>query len=136
MKSVVAFWATAIAVLGGLLFWRNRTKYQSKSSAWLLGKSGVELLILFLTAAFMPALLIVWLVVWATRSIENPWLRTILGVVTGIVFGFVSNVAVEVLVILGVFSIDMKTGAHDQGGFLHCWDRAKQADQAAPTAAA
>lgn len=136
MKSVIAFWTVALALLGGLLFWRNKRKYRHKSPWWLLGKSSVELLVLGLTAAFLPALLIVWLVTWVTRPIARPWVRTVVGVLSGIAFGFLSNVAVEVLVLLGVFSIDMKTGTHDRSGFLNCWRRAKAAEkQAAPVAA-
>lgn len=137
MKSVIAFWIAALAVVGGLLFWRNTKRYRRKSVTWRLGKSVVELLVLILTAAFLPALLIVWLVSWATRPIKTPWLRTTIGVLTGVLFGFVSNVAVEVLVLLGVYCIDMRTGAHD-GGFLHCWRRAKisEARQCASSPAA
>jgi hypothetical protein len=124
MTGVIAFWTAALAVLGGLLFWRNKTRYRRKSMAWLVGTSTVELTILFLTATFLPALLIVWLVVWATRSIARPWVQTTLGVLTGVLFGFLSNVAVEGLILLGVCAIDMKTGQHD-GGFLQCWQRAK-----------
>jgi hypothetical protein len=136
MKSVIAFWSVALATLGGLLFWRNKRKYARKSVPWLLGKSAVELLILGLTAAFSPALLIVWLVTWVTRPIETPWLRTVIGVLTGVTFGFLSNVAVEVLLILGVFSIDMKTGSHERSGFLNCWSRAKHEAQSEATVAA
>lgn len=95
-----------------------------------MGKSAAELAVLFLTAAFLPALLIAWLVVWVTRPIKRPWVRTTVGVLTGVLFGFMSNVALEVLIILGVFSIDMKTGAHDRGGFLNCWRRAKMSESA------
>jgi len=140
MKSIIAFWTGALAVLGGLLFWRNKKKYRAHSAVWLLGKTVVELLVLGLTAAFLPALLIVWLVTWVTRPIKTPWVRTVVGVLTGVTFGFLSNIAVEILLLLGVFSIDMKTGAHERTGFLHCWRRAQRAETqsttSVPTAAA
>lgn len=125
MKTVIAFWSLVLALLGGLLFWRNWKRYNQKSVTWLLGKSTLELLILFVTAVFMTPLLIVWLVAWATRPIKNSWLRTIFAVLYGITFGLLSTFALEVLIFLGIFSIDMKTGAHESSGFLACWKRAK-----------
>jgi len=128
MKSMIACWTAGLTIPGGLLFWRNKSRYHDQSTARQAGKSVVELVILFLTATFLPALLVVWLVVWATQPIKTPWLRTTVGVLTGVVFGFLSNVAVEVLVLLGVFSIDMKTGTAEPGGCLNWWRRATISD--------
>jgi len=127
MKPIVMLWAAAIAIVGSCLFWRNRRRYRRRALLWVAMKSAVELLILFLVAALMPALLIVWLVVWVTRPIKTPWVRTVVGVLSGVVFGIFSSFALEALIFFGVFAIDLKTGAHD-GGFLHCWKRAREED--------
>lgn len=128
MKPMVALWALAIAFVGSCLYWRNWTRYRKRSKVWLLWKTVIETVVLFLTAAAMPALLIVWLVVWITRPIKTPWIRTVVGVLSGAVFGLFSNFALEALVFMGIFAIDLKTGAHE-GGFLHCWRRAKEEDR-------
>jgi hypothetical protein len=124
MKTVIAFWAAVLAFAGGWLCWRNRKRYMKKSVVWLISKSVTELLVLLLTASVLPALLIVWLVVWITRPIKTPWVRTVIGVLSGISFAFMSSFALEALIFLGIFAIDMKTGEHE-GGFLHCWKQAK-----------
>lgn len=129
VKPIAMLWAAAIAIVGACLFWRNRTRYRSRSVIWQAGKSLVEMIVLFLTAAVMPALLIVWLVVWVTKPIKTPWVRTITGVLSGVLFGFCSTFALEALIVCGIFAIDLKTGAHE-GGFLHCWKRAKDEDEA------
>jgi hypothetical protein len=48
-------------------------------------------------------------------------------VLSGVVFGIFSSFALEALIFFGIFAIDLKTGAHD-GGFLHCWKRAREED--------
>jgi hypothetical protein len=135
MTKVVAFWAAALALIGGLLLWRNSKRYPERTRLWLVSKAGFELIILLLTATLMPALLIAWLVVWATKPIKSPWVRTIVGIVSGVCFGFMSNLAIEALVFFGIFAVDMKTGAHERGGFLNCWKRAKE-EQGQPLAEA
>lgn len=122
-KLLVGLWAAAIALAGGFLFWRNKRCYQRRWQ-WTLTKSLCEVLVLFLTATMMPALLIVWLVVWITGPIKRPWVKTLVGVLGGIGFGFLSSFALEVLVFLGLFAVDLKTG-ESEGGYLNCWKRAK-----------
>ena len=133
MKPIVMLWAAAIAIVGSCLYWRNRSRYRKKPVVWVAGKSLIEILVLFLTAAVMPALLIVWLVVWVTWPIKTPWVRTVVGVLSGVTFGLFSSFALEALIFFGIFAIDMKTGSHE-GGFLHCWKRAK-AEEALPCGA-
>ena len=124
IKLWMLFWATVIAALGGLLFWRNGRKYQSNSTLWLLSKSAIEVVLLVGAAAYLPGLLIAWGVLWAVRPIQRPWVKATAGVVFGMLFGFFSNVALELLVLVGVFSIDLKTGQGERAGFLNCWKRA------------
>lgn len=124
MKTIVALWTVVLTAVGGWLFWRNTKSYASKSRLWVLGKTAIEVFTLFVTATLMPALLIVWLVVWVTSPIKTPWIRTFVGVLSGVCFGFLSSFALEALIFFGIFAIDMKTGAHCDGGFLNCWKRA------------
>jgi polyferredoxin len=130
----LAFWAVAITIVGGLLFWRNTKRYRLKSAVWRMGKSIVELLILVALAAFLPALLIAWIVLWICKPIKRPWARAIVGVVSGIGLALCSHVALEILVILGAFGIDLKTGAHE-GGFMNCWRKAKNREKSLASAA-
>jgi lysylphosphatidylglycerol synthetase-like protein (DUF2156 family) len=124
MKTLITFWALAVTFVGGCLLWRNRLRYKRKSWFWTLGKSLSETALLFLTAALLPALLIVWLVLWITKPIKKPWVKTLVGVLSGLVFSLCSSFMLELLVVLGIFAIDLKTG-DGKGGFLHCWEQAK-----------
>jgi hypothetical protein len=128
VKTVIAFWAGVLALVTGILFWRNHRRYKPRSVFWLMSKTLTELLVLVLTASVLPGLLIVWLVVWVTKPIKKPWVRTVVGVLGGIAFGLLSNFALEALIFFGIFAIDLKTGEHE-GGFLRCWKRAKQQEE-------
>jgi hypothetical protein len=120
-----AFWAAMIAILGGLLFWRNTVRYRHKSGFWRIGKSALEMVLLVATAQFLPGMLIAWLVLWATRPIQNGWLKTVVGVVSGITFGFLNNIFAELLVLFGVFAVEIKTGEEDKSGLINCYRRVK-----------
>lgn len=135
IKSWIAFWTVAIALLGGLLFWRNRKRYRRRSAVYLIGKSLLELVLLLTTAVTLPGMLIAWCVMWATKPVKRPWMKAVVGVFTGILFGFLSSFALEALVFCGIFAIDLKTGEHDSSGFLNCWRRAKLEEKAAMRAA-
>lgn len=120
-----AFWAAMIAALGGLLFWRNTVRYRHKSGLWRMGKSILEMVLLIATAQFLPGMLIAWLVLWATRPIQSGWLKTLVGVITGIFFGFMSNIFAELLVLCGVFAVELKTGDQEKAGLINCYRRVK-----------
>lgn len=130
----LAFWATALAIVGGLLFWRNTRRYFMRSVLWRIGKSLIELVILVTLAAFLPALLIAWIVLWICKPIKKPWARAVVGVLSGVALALCSHVALEVLVVLGAFGIDLKTGVHE-GGFLNCWHKAKNREKQLASAA-
>lgn len=120
-----AFWAAMLAALGGLLFWRNTVRYRQRSGLWRIGKSALELVLLIATVQFLPGMLIAWLVLWATRPIRNGWLKTMVGVFAGITFGFLSNIVAELLVLFGVFAVELKTGEEDKSGLINCYRRVK-----------
>lgn len=126
MKTVMAFWAATIAFLSGLLLWRNKRKYPSKSVLWLILKSLSELAILVLSALRMPALLCAWIGLWVTRPIKEPWLRTTIGVILGFGLGYLMLFGMEILLILSVFAVDDITG--EKNGFLKNLKEARNAD--------
>lgn len=127
MKTVMAFWAATIVFLSGLLFWRNRRKYPGKALLWLITKSGTELALLIVSAIRLPALLCAWIGLWVTRPIKEPWLRTTVGILVAAALGYMSIFAMEVILILSVFSIDEVTG--ESTGFLKNFNEAKAADK-------
>jgi hypothetical protein len=136
MKTVLAFWASTVVFLSGLLLWRNKRKYPRKPVVWLMTKSLTELTILVVSALRLPALLCAWISLWVTRPIKQAWLRTTVGVLLAFGLGWLSMFAMELVLLMSVFSIDEITG-EDQG-FLKNWKHAKEADEArhyAPAAA-
>jgi hypothetical protein len=133
MKTVLAFWAATIVFLSGLLLWRNKRKYPGKRAVWLITKSFTELTIVVVSALRMPALLVAWITLWITRPIKEPWLRTTVGVLLAIGLGYLAVVAMEVILLLSVFSIDEITG--EENGFLRNYKHARQSAQSRPVAA-
>lgn len=129
MKSAwIVFWTVAVASVGGLLFLRNTKKYRQKSGVWRIGKSTIELLLLCLMATCLPALLIAWICMWICKPIKRPWVKATVGILSGVTLGFCSHFALEALVVLGAFGIDLKTGNQD-GGFLQHWRRAAKREE-------
>ena len=122
MKSWIAFWAAAIAVLGGLLFWKNTAQFGVKSLSWRARKSVIEMGLILMTAVYLPALLVCWCVLWLTRPIQNQSLRITMSVVLGVSLGVMSGWALELVVLASVFGIDTVTG---RDGFLRNWARAE-----------
>lgn len=134
MKTVLAFWTATIVFLSGLLLWRNKRKYPAKTVKWLMTKSLTELTILVASAIRLPALLCAWIGLWVTKPIRQPWLRVTVGVLTTVVLGYLSLFAMEVVLILSVFSIDEITG--EKEGFLRNWNFARDHDRRRSTSAA
>jgi hypothetical protein len=126
IKKWLALWAAAIAVLAGLLFWKNSSLYPSKSRRWCAGKSFADLALILVAAAYLPALLITWCVMWITKPIKSPGLRATAGILVGAVLGLLSTAAtgvMELVVLVSAFAIDIVTG---HGGFLGHLDRYRQ----------
>lgn len=69
-----------------------------------------------LTALRLPVLLVSWICLWLTKPIQTPWIKVTIGVIAGSILGFLSMVALEVLIVVSVFSIDEITGERE--GFL------------------
>jgi hypothetical protein len=127
IKSWIAFWTTALALLLGLLFWKNTKSYAQRSRLWRLGKSLVDFALILMAAIRLPALLIGWCVLWATRPIKHPALKATVAVIAGLLFGLAGHAAMEILVLCSVFAVDLVTG---RAGFLRRWEESKPGPRA------
>ena len=125
MKLRLLFWIVLSAGISGLLLWRNTKIYPFRSVAWRATKSASEIAVLLLSALCLPIVLITWCCIWLTRPIRTPWIKATLGAVVGVILSATALYSMELLLILGVLSIDDITGERE--GFLKNFRRAKQA---------
>ena len=125
MKLRLLFWIVLSAGISGLLLWRNTKIYPLRSVTWRATKSASEIAVLLLSALCLPIVLITWCCIWLTRPIRTPWIKATLGAVVGVILSAAALYSMELLLILGVLSIDDITGERE--GFLKNFRRAKQA---------
>jgi hypothetical protein len=125
MKLRVIFWAILGSVLSVLLLWQNTRRYPTEPVKWRMGKSAIELVILLLSALWLPIVLVSWCCVWLTRPIKTNWIKATIGVLAGVSLSFMGLYVLELLLLIGVLSIDEITG--DREGFLHNLYRARRA---------
>ncbi len=128
MKLRLIFWIVISTCISGLLLWRNTKIYPLRSVAWRAAKSACEIAILLLSALFLPVVLITWCCIWLTRPIRTPWIKATVGAVVGVILSAAALYSMELLLILGAFSIDDITGERE--GFLKNLRRAQQAEAA------
>ena len=65
----------------------------------------------------IPILLCGYVILWLTKPLsKKPVLRTTVGAIIGIAVSFFSGFAMEIIVVAGVFAIDLVTG-----GIWHYW---------------
>jgi hypothetical protein len=124
MKLRLIFWIVLSACLSALLFWRNAKIYPFKPVAWQIVKSACEIAVLLLSALRLPVVLITWCCIWLTRPIRTPWIKATVGAIVGVILSAAALYSMELLLILGVLSIDDITGERE--GFLKNFRRAKQ----------
>jgi hypothetical protein len=120
MTKIILFWTTLFSFISGILYWRNIKKYKKRSKYWNFCKAISETFVLFLTAIFIPGLLIGWCITWIISPIKKIRLKIIFGIVISILLNCISTIAVELLIIIGIFSIDLKFKS-----ILTCYKRAK-----------
>lgn len=111
MKKLYIFGSIGAVLLYALAFWKNSKSYSWKSVQWRSGKSAIDTALVLLAVFYMPALLVAWAVIWVTRGITRRSLQITSAVALGVAFSAVGGVALEVLCILGIFSVDLLTGA-------------------------
>ncbi len=106
MKRIL-YWIGLIGCLFGLLYWKNRRGYVDKTRRWYFSKSFIECGMLVLAAIFMPAIIVAYAAMWITSFFKRPSLRIGIGFAVSTILFMSIGWALEVLVIVGVFAIDL-----------------------------
>lgn len=103
------YWASMISIMVGLVFWKNHRLYPGKGYTWWITKTVVEAGILVIVTMYAPVLLVVYGSMWITESIniKSNKLKIGLGVLIGMMLALLADLVLEVLVVLGIFSIEL-----------------------------
>lgn len=123
VKRWKVFWFSVWAILFGGIFARNYIKYKDHSIWWLFFKSLTDLSVLGLFSIFATPLLIAADVLWIQSFFSKKWQKFTFGTIAAIVLGLLSELYMEVLVVIGIFSVDLKTGP--ENGILKRWHESK-----------
>jgi hypothetical protein len=118
MKRLYILGTIGAVILYGLAFWKNAKSYSWQPLQWRCIKSAADTTLVLLAAFYMPGLLIAWTVIWVVRGIKSPGMKTTFAVLIGVLLGSISGVALEILCILGICSVDLLTG---QAGIYGWW---------------
>src|ERR1035441_299033 len=111
MTNWKVYWGALFASHFAVSLWRNNRKYKERSRWFRLGKAFLDAALVALLAAFCPSLLIAYCVLWATQFIPGDnVIKTTCSVVAGLSFTLIGGFFLEVLLVLGVFAIDLVTG--------------------------
>jgi len=86
---------------------KNQRTHRDKTRQWQIGKSAIECVLVILAAVFLPMILVVYGSMWATRKIEKPGFRIAASFTVGTILTLTMGWALELLVLMGVFSVDM-----------------------------
>lgn len=119
MKRLYIAALAGVSLLLGLAYWKNRVSYSYKPVWWRAVKSVVDCALVILSALYMPALLVAWTVGWLTRGVARRGVQITLAVLIGIALGSISGIFLELLCILGIFSVDLLTGAQGIYGWYN-----------------
>jgi hypothetical protein len=110
--------AALFATLLGLCCWRNRRKYKDRTGWFCIGKGLLDAMLLSLLAWLCPPLLIAYCVLWLTQFVPGDnVVKTTCSIVAGLLFTVIGGFFLEVVLVLGVFAMDLVTGK-----FLHHWE--------------
>lgn len=101
------YWTALVGALLGVLWLKNSHTHKDKTTQWNLGKSIIECILLVLAVAFMPAIIAIYGSMWITKGIKRPGIKILVGFSVGTVLMIVMGWALEILVLVGVFSIDV-----------------------------
>lgn len=101
-----------LGILGlfALALWKNSHSYSLKPRKWRIVKSIIDTATVICAAVYLPALLVGWTVMWLTRPIRRRGIQLTLALILGIAFSSVGGVLLELLCVLGIFSVDLLTG--------------------------
>ena len=103
------FWASAIAALAGFSFWKNTKSYGHKPCTWRLSKSLIDTALVVAMAVWVPALMVIYIVKWLTSPFKNRILQATASFAAVLVTGYLALTA-EILVLMGIFAVDLVTG--------------------------
>jgi hypothetical protein len=117
MKKLYIYGAIGSLALYAFAFWKNTKSYSLKSVQWRGIKSLADVSLVLAAALYLPGLLITWTVIWAIKGVKSPGIKTTIAVVTGVLLSAISGVALEVLCVLGICSVDLLTGANGIWGW-------------------
>lgn len=120
MKRLYIAMCLGVAALLALAYWKNAKSYSWKPASWRIVKSTADTTLVIVTAMCAPALLIGWTTLWLTRGVKRRGIQVTLAIVFGILFGSISGIALEVLCVLGIFSVDLLTGSQ---GLYGWWNK-------------
>ncbi len=101
------YWTALVGALFGALYLKNNHNHKDKTVQWNLGKSIIECVLLVLAVAFMPAVIAIYGSMWITKGIKRPGFKILVGFSVGTALMIIMGWALEVLVLIGVFGIDI-----------------------------
>lgn len=101
------YWTALVGALLGALYLKNNHNHKDKSLQWNLLKSCSECILLVLAVAFMPAIIAIYGSMWITKGIKRPGIKILVGFSVGTALMLIMGWALEILVLIGVFSIDV-----------------------------
>ena len=120
VRSWRLFWISLWVLLIGTIFTRNVIKYKKEKISWKLGKSFLDTLVIVISALFIPSFLISLDAVWIGSFFENRWIKLLVSLFCGILLGVFGTYAMELIVLMGIFSVDSKTGPVE--GIIKRWN--------------
>jgi hypothetical protein len=110
------FVIAGVAALFGISLTRNWFGYRDKSILWKVVKSVIDTTIVILVAEWLPIVLAGWTMVWITRPAKDPMIKVVISAVVGLlIYGVLMESGFEIIMITGIFAIDLVTGGT---GFL------------------
>lgn len=101
------YWIALISALFGVVLWKNYRLYNEKTRRFKLTKTLIEVPALILSAAYLPALLVVYGSMWVANKFKRPAIKTLIGFAVGTVLMIMGGYFLEGLVIVGVIGIEL-----------------------------
>lgn len=102
------YWAALVSALIGVVYWKNHRMYRDKSRKFKLVKTGIESSILASAAAWLPAFFVVYGTAYTTKPLEKrPYIRMGVAAVVGITLMVSMTYVLELVVLLGVWAIEL-----------------------------
>jgi hypothetical protein len=123
-----AYWAALSVVLVSVSLVRNWLLHPGESRWFVAGKAAVEAALVAVLAAFCPPLLIAFCTLWLCSFVwDHAALKTAASVAIGIVLSLLAGLYLEILLLVGVFSMNNITGE-----FVQNWRKLGGEDPATP----